>query len=137
MSQNNDNSNRDWYLIDAKGIALGRTATSVANLLRGKNKVNFMPNMDQGDFVVVINADKFVLTGKKEEQKRYYKVTGYLGNMKTTTVPEMMKSKPGEIMKIAVLGMLPKNKLQDKFIGRLKVYSSDEHPHQNIKFKTL
>jgi large subunit ribosomal protein L13 len=129
------NIQRDWYLIDAKDKALGRVATEIADLLRGKKKVDFAPNADKGDYVVVINADKFVLTGKKEETKRYYKHTGYLGNLKTTTVAELKEKKPGEVLKKAVTGMLPKNKLQDEFLGRLKVYADETHPHANVKFK--
>jgi len=133
----NKTENREWYLIDAKEQILGRVSTKIANILRGKDKPTFRPNQDQGDFVVVINADKFILTGKKVDQKRYYKHTGYLGNLKTQTVPELLKTKPGEIIKRSVLGMLPKNKLQDEFMSRLKIYASAEHPHKNIKFKSL
>ncbi|MFA7253533.1 MAG: 50S ribosomal protein L13 [Patescibacteria group bacterium] len=127
--------NKDWYIIDLKDRVLGRACTEIADILRGKNKPNFSNNADNGDYVVVLNADKFILTGRKEDQKRYYKHTGYLGNLKTFTVPELKKSKPGEILKHAVTGMLPSNKLRDQFLSRLKVYSGSEHPHQNIKFK--
>jgi large subunit ribosomal protein L13 len=130
-----NNTQKDWYLIDAKDKALGRTATEIANLLRGKIKATFANNTDGGDFVVVINADKFVLTGKKMDQKRYYKHTGYLGNLKTTTVPELLRSKPEEVIKKAVFGMLPSNKLRDGFMARLKVYTTETHPHANAKFK--
>jgi len=130
-----NNLQKDWYLIDAEGIALGRTATKIADLLRGKKKVDFVPNQDRGDYVVVINADKFILTGNKEETKRYYKHTGYLGNLKTTTVADLKAKKPGEVLKKAVTGMLPKNKLQDDFLGRLKIYATNTHPHVNVNFK--
>lgn len=130
-----NNVQKDWYLIDAKGKALGRIATEVADLLRGKKKVDFVPNQDRGDYVVVINADDFILTGNKEQTKRYYKHTGYLGNLKTTTVTELKEKKPGEVLKKAVTGMLPKNKLQDDFLSRLKIYTTTEHPHVNVKFK--
>lgn len=136
MTQNKTTENRDWYLFDAEGKVLGRMATAIADLLRGKKKVDFAPNADGGDFVVVVNADKFILTGKKEEQKRYYKHTGYLGNLKTFTVADYRKKKPGKIVEEAVRGMLPKNKLQDKFMARLKIYAGSEHPHLNAKFKT-
>ncbi len=130
-----NNQNKDWYLFDAKGKVLGRLATEIADILRGKKKVDFAPNKDGGDFVVVINADQFILTGKKEDQKRYYHHTGYLGNLKTMTVEDMKTQKPGEILKLAVKGMLPKNKLEDVFMARLKVYADENHPHTNIKFK--
>lgn len=126
---------KDWYLFDAKDKVLGRLATEIATLLRGKNKPGFLPNVDNGDHVVVLNSNKVVLTGKKEEQKRYYKHTGYLGNLKTYTVPELREKHPEEIIKHAVRGMLPKNKLADIFMNRLDIYSEDTHPHQNVKFK--
>lgn len=128
---------RDWYLIDAKGKVLGRLATEIADLLRGKKKVDFAPNKDGGDFVIVVNADQFIMTGKKEDQKRYYKHTGYLGHLKTFTVPELKSSKPGEILKLAVSGMLPHNRLHDEFLSRLKIFSESEHNLNNIKFKDL
>lgn len=134
MTKEITTENRNWYLLDAKGKILGRLATEIADLLRGKNKTSFAPNADGGDNVVVINADQFILTGKKEEQKRYYKHTGYLGNLKTTTVGELKEKKPGEVLKIAVNGMLPKNRLQKKFLARLKLYSTEAHPHADIKF---
>lgn len=134
---NKEIKDREWYLIDAKDKVLGRIATQIADILRGKNKINFAPNADNGDFVVVVNADKFILTGKKVEQKRYYSHSGYLGNLKVKTVTEMIASKPGEILKKAVSGMLPDNKLRSDFLSRLKTYSEAEHPHKNAKFKTL
>lgn len=129
-----ENSQRNWYIFDAKGKTLGRLATEIADLLRGKKKPIFVNNQDCGDYVVVLNAGKVELTGKKEEQKRYYKHTGYIGNLKTKTVPEIREQKPEFLIKHAVEGMLPKNKLQDKFMARLKVYTGKEHPHQNVKF---
>lgn len=131
----NNKKELDWYLIDAKGEIVGRLATKVADLLRGKKKPSFLPNTDNGDYVVVINADKFVFTGKKEEQKRYYRHTGYLGNLKTFTVEDLKESHPDEVIKHAVEGMLPHNKLSKGFMGRLKIYAGENHPHQNIKFK--
>ena len=130
-----DNENRNWYIFDAKDRVLGRLATEIADLLRGKKKSNFAPNVDNGDFVVVVNAEKVVLTGRKEDQKKYYKHTGYLGNLKTYTVPELRKDHPEKLLQNAVYGMLPKNKLQDLFMGRLKVYAGSKHPHVNAKFK--
>ena len=130
-----DNENRNWYIFDAKDQILGRLSTQIADLLRGKKKTNFAPNADNGDYVVVVNAEKVVLSGHKEEQKRYYRHTGYLGNLKTFTVPELRKDKPEEILLHSVKGMLPKNKLNDLFMARLKVYAGSKHPHVNIKFK--
>lgn len=134
---NKNIENREWYLFDAKDQVLGRLATQIADLLRGKKKVNFMPNSDTGDYVVVINADNFILTGHKEEQKRYYKHTGYLGNLKTFTVADLKKDKPGEVLRKAVSGMLPMNKLRPIFLSRLKVYAESTHPHDGITFKNL
>lgn len=129
-----DNSKKVWYIFDAKGAILGRLSTQIADILRGKLKPTFVNHQDTGDFVVVINAEKIVLSGKKEEQKRYYKHTGYIGNLKTHTVPELRAKHPEKILENAVYGMLPKNKLRDPFMKRLKVYVGKEHPHQNIKF---
>lgn len=128
------NNERQWHLFNADGQTLGRLSTEIATLLRGKNKVDFMNMKDGGDYVVVINAEKIVLTGKKEDQKRYYRHTGYIGNLKTTTVPEIRKKNPGFIIEHAVLGMLPKNKLRPEFMKRLKIYKGGTHPHQNVKF---
>lgn len=137
MDKNNQQKIRDWYLFDAKDQILGRLATQIADLLRGKKKVIFAPNADNGDYVVVVNADKVVLTGRKEEQKRYYRHSGYLGNLKTETVADMKQKRPGEILRQAVLGMLPKNRLQKEFMKRFMVYESSVHPHNNIKFKNI
>lgn len=131
MTKNNE---KQWYLFDAKDAVLGRLSTEIANILRGKNKPTFQSNLDNGDYVVVINAAKVVLTGKKEDQKRYYKHTGYIGNLKTTAVSELREKKPEEIIKHAVSGMLPKNRLRDDFMGRLKIYKGSSHPHTNAKF---
>lgn len=133
MQKNNEK--RDWYLIDVEGETLGRVSTKIADLLRGKGKVEFTPNGDCGDYVVAINADKVILTGHKEEQKRYYRHSGYLGNLKTMTVADLKKDNPTEILRHAVAGMLPLNKLRDGFMGRFKMYTGSEHPHANIKFK--
>jgi len=126
---------KDWYFFDADQRVLGRLATEIATLLRGKNKPGFLPNVDNGDHVVVINAGKVVLTGKKEEQKRYYKHTGYLGNLKTYTVADLREKHPEELLNHAIRGMLPKNKLSDLFMGHLHSYVGESHPHQNVKFK--
>lgn len=129
-----NNNSKNWYLFDASGYKLGRLSTEVANFLRGKRKTNFANNKDEGDYVVVTNATKILLTGKKEEQKVYYKHTGYIGNLKKTTYLELKESNPEEIIRKAVYGMLPKNKLRDGFLSRLKVYANDSHPHGNVKF---
>jgi len=128
------NEQRVWHLIDANDAILGRTATKIADILRGKKKTSFVKNLDCGDYVVVINAEKVKLTGKKEDQKRYYKHTGYIGNLKTKTVPELRAKNPEKIIYNAVYGMLPPNKLRDEFLSRLKIYAGAKHPHQNVKF---
>lgn len=129
------NNERKWYLVDFAGKTYGRELTRIANLLSGKSKVDYAPNLDQGDYVVIINADKAVFTGHKLEQKIYYKHTGYLGNMKSATLSEMLEKKPVDLIKRSVAGMLPKNKLSDLRLARLKVYLDDKHPHQNVKFE--
>lgn len=134
---NNTDQTRNWYLIDAEGATLGRISTSIATLLRGKGKVEYMPNLDCGDYVVVINADKVVMTGHKEEQKRYYSHSGYLGNLKTKTVAEMRKSHPTEILHHSIAGMFSNTKLKDGYLSRLKLYVGENHPHANIKFSDL
>ena len=120
---------RNWHLIDAEGHTLGEIATEVAILLRGKNKVTFAPNADCGDFVVVINAEKLVLTGKKLEEKMYYHHTGYLGNMKKVSYKDLMEKRPEFVVEKAVKGMLPHNKLGKKQMTRLRVYRGAEHEH--------
>ena len=120
---------RKWYIIDAAGKPLGRTAVTVANLLRGKHKVDFTPNVDCGDFVVVINTDKAILTGKKLEQKTYYRVTGWVGNLKETKARVMMENRSDYAMELAVKGMLPKNTLGKHALTRLHVYKGAEHAH--------
>ena len=120
---------RKWYIIDAAGKPLGRTAVTVANLLRGKHKVDFTPNVDCGDFVVVINTDKAILTGKKLEQKTYYRVTGWVGNLKETKARVMMEKRSDYAMELAVKGMLPKNTLGKHALTRLHVYKGAEHAH--------
>ena len=126
---------RNWYLVDANRKVLGRLATKVATILRGKNKINFENSIDLGDYVVVVNAEKIKLTGKKEEQKLYRYHTGYPGALKEIPYREMGRKKPDFIIKKAVKGMLPDNRLSRKLIKRLKVYSGEQHPHtaQNIK----
>lgn len=120
---------KKWYLIDGEGKTVGRVATKIANLLRGKEKPQFTPHADTGDFVIVVNADKMKLTGKKWEQKTYYWHTGYPGGIKSITAEDLVKKHPEDILKKAVWGMLPKNKWQKKLITRLKIYAGNEHPH--------
>ena len=126
-----------WYLVDAEGKILGRMATEIANILRGKNKPIFTPNQDLGDHVIVINADKVVLTGKKETQKTYYHHTGYIGGIKSITLKKLRAEKPERVVQYAVNGMLPKTKLGNAIAKKLKVYSGDSHPHHAQKPELL
>ena len=121
---------RQWYVIDAKDVVLGRLASQVATLLRGKHKPIFAPHIDTGDFVVVINADKVVLTGKKLEQKKAYRHSGYPGGLRAMPYSELMEKRPDRAVEKAVKGMLPKNSLGRKMARKLKVYAGPEHPHQ-------
>ena len=120
---------RKWYVIDAAGKPLGRTAVTVANLLRGKTKTTFTPNVDCGDYVIVINTDKAVLTGKKADQKTYYRVSGWIGGLKETKARIMMENRSDYAMELAVKGMLPKNTLGRNALTRLHLYKGAEHPH--------
>ena len=120
---------RTWYVIDAAGKPLGRTAVAAANLLRGKHKLDFTPNVDCGDFVIIINTDKAVLTGNKGEQKLYRRVSGWIGGLKETKARIMMENRSDYAMEHAVKGMLPKNALGRTCLTRLHLYKGDEHPH--------
>ena len=121
---------RKWLLIDAEGKTLGRLASEAAALIRGKHKPQFTPHLDTGDFVVIINADKIVLTGNKLADKKYYRHSGYSGGLKVTPAGEMLQKKPERMIELAVHGMLPKNRLGNKMKLKLKVYAGAEHPHQ-------
>lgn len=121
---------RQWYLVDAQGKVLGRLASRVAMVLRGKNKANFTPHMDAGDFVVVVNAAQLRLTGRKLDLKFYYRHSGYTGGLKTTTARQLLNRKPEEVLRHAVRGMLPKNSLGRQLLKKLKIYAGGEHPHQ-------
>ena len=121
---------RNWYLVDAKDKTLGRLASGIAQILRGKNKVNFTPHMDMSDFKVVVNADKVVLTGNKENSKEYWRHTGYPGGQKTVSYKKMLEIYPDRVISNAVKGMLPHNKLGRKLLKHLKVYRGDNHPHE-------
>jgi large subunit ribosomal protein L13 len=121
---------RNWLLVDANGQTLGRLATQIADALRGKRKPTYTPHIDTGDFVVVINAEKIAVTGKKLDDKRYYRHSGYPGGLKTRTLEEMLQRKPEDVIRLAVKGMLPKNRLARKQITKLKIYAGPDHPHQ-------
>jgi large subunit ribosomal protein L13 len=121
---------RKWFVVDAEGKTLGRLASEVAALIRGKHKPTFTPHVDTGDFVVVINAEKIHLTGKKMSDKIYYRHSMYTGGLKATPAQEMIKNKPERVIELAVYGMLPKNRLGNKMKLKLKVYAGAEHPHQ-------
>jgi large subunit ribosomal protein L13 len=120
---------KKWYLVDAKDVVLGRMATKIANYLRGKNKPIFTPNVDTGDFVVVINAEKVKLTGKKLDDKVYYHHSGYIGGIKAETARQRLKREPDQVIMDAVWGMLPKGRLGRAMLKKLKVYRGAEHPH--------
>nr|WP_230869814.1 MULTISPECIES: 50S ribosomal protein L13 [Halanaerobiaceae] len=125
-----DQVERKWYLVDASDKTLGRLATKVADILRGKHKPSFTPHIDTGDFVIIINAEKIKLTGKKWDQKKYYRHSGYPGGIKETTYKDLVKKKPELIIEKAVKGMIPHNKLGRQVVKKLKVYAGSEHPHQ-------
>ena len=126
---------REWYLVDADGQTLGRLATRIADMLRGKGKAAYTPHVDTGDFVVVVNAEKIQVTGNKLEQKRYYRHSGYPGGLRSRTLREQLDRRPEEVLRTAVRGMLPKNRLARQQINKLKIYAGPEHPHapQNPK----
>ena len=125
----NESVVRNWYVLDAAGKPLGKTAVAAADLLRGKNKVTYTPNVDCGDFVIIINADKAVLTGKKLEQKYYRRHSGWIGGLKEVQYKTLMKEKPELAVTLAVKGMLQKNKLADAQLTRLRVFRGEEHAH--------
>ena len=131
--QKKENVVRKWYILDAAGKPMGRTAVVAADLLRGKNAPEFTPHVDCGNFVIVINADKAVLTGKKMEDKYYYHHSGYIGGMKAVQAKTMMATKPERAMELAIKGMLPKNSLGAKAFTRLKVYAGEAHKHEAQK----
>ncbi|MBI5041906.1 MAG: 50S ribosomal protein L13 [Gammaproteobacteria bacterium] len=120
---------RDWYVVDASGKTLGRLATELARRLRGKHKPEYTPHVDTGDYLVVVNADKVAVTGRKEQNKLYHHHTGYIGNLKTTSLAKLRAKAPERIIEIAVKGMLPKNPLGRAMFRKLKVYAGAEHQH--------
>jgi large subunit ribosomal protein L13 len=132
-----ENVKRDWYLVDAQDMVLGRLATEVANVLRGKNKAIFTPSVDTGDFVIVVNAEKIALTGRKLSDKVYYSHSGFPGGIKEITAGKLLEINPVDVIKKAVKGMLPKNKLSRHMIKKLKVYAGASHPHEAQQPKNL
>jgi large subunit ribosomal protein L13 len=128
---------REWYLVDGESQVLGRIATRIANVLRGKNKPIFTPSVDTGDFVIVVNAEKIALTGNKLADKMYYSHSGYPGGIKSISAGKLLEKKPEEIIRKAVKGMLPKNKLARHMLSKLKIYSGPEHPHKAQQPKAL
>ena len=121
---------RRWYVVDADGLTLGRLATRIADTLRGKRKPEYTPHVDTGDFVVVVNAEKIAVTGKKLEQKRYYRHSGYPGGLRERTLAEQLQRRPTEVLRVAVKGMLPRNRLARAQMRKLKIYVGPEHPHE-------
>lgn len=128
---------RDWWLVDLAGLTVGRAASQIASVLRGKHKPIFTPHVDTGDFVVCINADKVKFSGRKLDQKEYHRFTGYIGNMKHETARELLDRKPEEVIKIAIRRMMPRNALGRQSYKKLKVYAGGEHPHSAQTLKPL
>jgi large subunit ribosomal protein L13 len=129
-AKSSDNPQK-WYVVDANGAVLGRLASQVAHRLRGKHNPSFTPHADTGDWVIVINAEKIVLTGRKMDQKMYYRHSGYIGNLKQMNAKELLEKKPEELVRSAVKGMLPKNRLGRRQFKKLKVYTGGAHPHES------
>ncbi len=120
---------RQWHIFDAKGQVLGRMAVEIAKLLIGKGKPNYSPHVDMGDYVVVTNASEVLVTGRKPKQKKYYRFTGYIGNMKEASFEQVMEKNPTKVIRMAVSGMLPKNKLKTSRLKNLKIFAGDNHPY--------
>lgn len=137
VSVKSEDVKRDWYIVDAQGETLGRLATRIATILRGKHKPIFTPHVDCGDFVVVVNAEKVHVTGRKMTQKVYYRHSGYPGGLRETVLRDQLQKFPERVIESAVKGMLPKNRLGRKIFGKLKVYAGSEHPHQAQQPKEL
>jgi len=135
-AKRSDNADK-WYIVNAEGAVLGRLATFVASRLRGKHNPLFTPHADTGDSVIVINADKIILTGKKLDKKIYYSHSGYIGGLKEITAKKLMEKRPEDLIRFAVKGMLPKNRLGRKLFKKLKVYTGDKHPHEAQKPEVL
>jgi large subunit ribosomal protein L13 len=137
MNTKEARAQRQWYVVDAQGQVLGRMASEIAKILRGKNKPMFTPNADAGDFVVVINAKEIRLTGKKLEKKVYYRHTDYPGGIRERTAAKMLEESPEDLVRLAVKGMLPKNRLSRRLVTKLKIYPGPEHPHSAQKPEPL
>jgi large subunit ribosomal protein L13 len=132
-----EETKKDWYVVDASGKVLGRLASEIALRLRGKHKTIYTPHVDTGDFIVVVNAEKIILTGKKLTDKIYYSYSGYPGGLRETAAGKMLAEKPENLIRIAVAGMMPKNNLGKKMLKKLKIYSGNAHPHDAQCPKTL
>ena len=130
---NSNDRERNWLVVDATGQTLGRLATQIADALRGKRKPTYTPHVDTGDFVVVVNAEKISVTGNKRAAKMYYRHSGYPGGLKTRTLNDMLERRPEEVLRLAVKGMLPRNRLGRAQLRKLKIYAGPEHPHQAQK----
>ena len=128
---------RDWYVVDAEGKTLGRLATRIADVLRGKRKPTYTPHVDVGDFVVVVNAEKIAVTGNKRQDKRYWRHSGYPGGIKSQSLGEMLERRPEEVLRKAVRGMLPRNRLARQQLTKLKIYAGPDHPHAAQKPEKL
>ncbi|THB63951.1 MAG: 50S ribosomal protein L13 [Desulfovibrio sp.] len=128
---------RDWFVVDAEDQILGRLASQIANRLRGKHKADFTPHLDLGDFIVVVNADKIKVTGKKLSDKMYHNYSGYPGGLRSRSLSDMLEAKPDEVIRIAVRGMLPRTRLGRAMLKKLKVYAGPEHPHNAQEPKPL
>ncbi|MCR9093413.1 MAG: 50S ribosomal protein L13 [bacterium] len=137
-SVSSDEVDREWYVVDAEDLVLGRLATRIATVLRGKHKPSFTPHSDTGDHVIVVNADKVQLTGRKREQKTYYRHSGYMGGIKSITADKLLASAHSDrVVRNAVRGMLPKNSLGRKMLSKLRVYAGPDHPHASQKPEEL
>jgi large subunit ribosomal protein L13 len=128
-AKRSDNTDK-WFIVDAEGAVLGRLASTIASRLRGKHNPLFTPHVDTGDWIVVVNAEKIVLTGRKWDQKNYYRHSGYVGGLKTITAKKLLEKRPEDLIRNAVKGMLPKNRLGRQLFKKLKVYSGENHPHE-------
>jgi large subunit ribosomal protein L13 len=137
FSGKKEDIHRDWYVVDAEGQTLGRLASRIATILRGKHKPIYTPHLDCGDYVIVLNADKVRVTGRKMDQKFYYRYSGYPGGLSQISLRDQLARHPERVLQAAIRGMLPKNKLGRRMIKKLKVYAGDEHPHQAQQPKPL
>ena len=137
MSPKPEDIQRSWHIVDAEDVILGRLSTRVASILRGKHKTNFTPHVDTGDFVIVINAEKVAVTGRKEELKTYYRYTGHIGGVRSITLGKMRKEHPERIVMHSVKGMMPRGPLGRQMLKKLRVYVGDQHPHKAQKPATL